>query len=123
VRLRSPPLLAVPLVILLALAATGSLRGAVTASTATTPTWAGLTRTQAIKLAESETLATGLALGTLTKRSAAELRHQLDHTPVTATRVTCNSGVKAWRVLWGKQSPSNDPAYVNRKNGLFISCR
>jgi hypothetical protein len=120
---RSPPLLAIPLLILLALAATGSLRAAGTASTASSPTWAGLTRAQAIKLAESDTLATGLAFGTLTKRTAAQLRRQLDHTPVTATRVTCNNGVKAWRVLWGKQSPSNDPAYVNRKSGLFLTCR
>ena len=120
---RSPPLLAVPLLALLALAATGSLRAAVTAPTPATPTWAGLTRTQAIKLAEADTLATGLAFGTLTKRSAAQLSRQLDHTPVTATRVTCNNGIKAWRVLWGKQSTRNDPAYVNRKNGLFLSCR
>ena len=85
--MRSPPLLAVPLLALLALAATGSLRAAVTASTAATPTWAGLTRTQAIKLAESDTLATGLALGTLTKRSAAQLRRQLDHTRVQFDRL------------------------------------
>jgi hypothetical protein len=71
----------------LALAATGSLRAAVTTSTAATPAWAGLTRTQAIKLAESDTLATGLALGTLTKRSAAQLRRQLDHTRVQFDRL------------------------------------
>lgn len=105
------------------LAATGSLRAAVTASPPSAPTWAGLSRTQAIKLAESDTLATGLALGTLTKRSAARLRRELDRTPVTATRVTCDNGVKAWRVLWGKPSAGNDPAYVNRRIGLFISCR
>lgn len=79
--------------------------------------YAGLTASQAVKSAENEVVAVGLAFRTLTPATAASLRHQLEVTAPTVTRSSCK-GKPAWKIVW----PRSTPIYIARDLSSTVDC-